>query len=74
LGLRPSTNTIYEICGSWTEAKEIAGVSDYGDKSPEQEANEFFSKLENAKPVNQKTQSETQPDYFRYVARAKGPI
>lgn len=45
LGLRPSASTIQEIFGSWSEAKKAAGVKDYGEQSPEQEAREFFDKF-----------------------------
>lgn len=44
----PSISTIRAICGSWTEAKEIAGVSGMEETSAEEEADEFFDKLDEA--------------------------
>jgi len=54
LGLNPSASTITEIFDSWNAAKEAAGVRDFGKKSPKEEAEEFFERLEKAKPVNKR--------------------
>lgn len=48
LGLTPSVTTITEIFGSWSAAKEAAGVSDYEEQSPKEEAETLFKKLEQA--------------------------
>ncbi|WP_161607172.1 homing endonuclease associated repeat-containing protein [Halovivax asiaticus] len=45
LSLRPSASTIQDRYGSWSEAKKAAGVEDYGEQSPEEEAREFFDKF-----------------------------
>ena len=52
-GYKPSVTTIAERCGSWSEAKELAGVlnSEEVDKTPEEEADEMFDLLEQATPV-----------------------
>lgn len=47
-GYSPSISTISSICSSWVEAKQEAGVVDYGEKSSREEAEEFFSALEQA--------------------------
>ncbi|WP_235907907.1 homing endonuclease associated repeat-containing protein [Halosegnis longus] len=45
--MKPSLSTVQKLCGSWSEAKELAGVIDL-DESPEDEADEFFDKLDQA--------------------------
>jgi len=45
-GYSPSLSSITVHCGSWTKAKEEAGVVDYGESSPSEEAKEFFDKLD----------------------------
>jgi len=52
LGLNPSVTTIAKIFGTWSAAKEAAGVTDCGDQSPREEAETFFEKLEQAEPTN----------------------
>jgi hypothetical protein len=44
-GYSPSTSAIYTHCGSWEEAKKEAGVVGEEDRSPSEEADEFFDQL-----------------------------
>ena len=54
-GYKPSTTTIIDKCGSWSEAKEIAGViEDDEDLSVEEEADQTIELLDQAEPANKK--------------------
>lgn len=52
-GFRPAATTIAEKCGSWSEAKEIAGVIDNDDEdlSVEQKVDQTFELLDQAEPA-----------------------